>query len=344
MNVRCSSMRFVHCGSLLAMALILSLGSARAADLAFDDPAVQIAGMKRGLDVAWLPPWLPPSAPQVRDGHFAVIRAAGFDTVQLVLTPFAHMGPDLALDHAWLAGLDRLTKAALSSGLTVVLLEHDDAGCARDAVLCRQKIDAFWYQIGARYRESSPQLLFGVTFEPGDAFTAPAWNGELSKTLAVIRQTNPGRNVLVGIQMHAGTDQLAEFALPPSDRHLIAVAHYFQPLCFTHQGADWEPAAKGCKDVAWGSSADRARLEHDFAAYRAWGLAHHRPMVLGAFGAFETAPAGDRLRWIEAVARTAEANQMPWAFWQFDTNFNVYDLSKDEWLSPVLHALIPPKP
>jgi endoglucanase len=49
------------------------------------------------------------------------------------------------------------------------------------------------------------------------------------------------------------------------------------------------------------------------------------------------------VRWTAAAARTAEANGIPWAYWQFDNNFNVYDIDKDAWIEPILNALIPPE-
>jgi len=32
-----------------------------------------------------------------------------------------------------------------------------------------------------------------------------------------------------------------------------------------------------------------------------------------------------------------------WAYWQFDSNFIVYDVNNDKWVEPVLNALIPPE-
>jgi endoglucanase len=321
---------------LILLAALFSLTSAFA-----EDGFAAAARMHRGLDIAWLPPWVAPTALQTTPAHMKRIRAAGFDTVQLVLSPFAHMDAQLVLDPAWLEGLDDLVGAGLAQGLTVTLLEHDDAGCLKDAELCRRKIDAFWHQIGVRYRAKPAQLLFAITPEPNDVFSPQMWSAELKKTLVVIRATNPARVVLVGIPISQTEDRLEGFVLPQNDHALIAVAHYFLPLEFTHQGADWEPKGKGRKNIVWGSDLDKAALARDFDMYAAWGQAQHRPIFLGAFGAFETAPEADRGRWIASVTRVAEAHNIGWAFWQFDTNFNAYNLTNEHWVMPVLNALVP---
>lgn len=306
------------------------------------DPAVQVAGMHRGVNVvAWAPPWIDPARPQFAVRHFGLIKRAGFDSVQLLLTPFSQMDREDRLDPAWLEKLDGLVKAALGEGLTVVLLEHDDARCGVDAAACRGKIDAFWRQIGVHYKNAPPQVLFEILNEPNNAFTPARWNAELRKTLAVIRETNPARNVVVGPGGMDGVEEASVLDLPAEDRHLIAVVHYFAPLPFTHQGASWVKATEHLSGVRWGSKADHATLAKDFGDFTVWGKEHHRPVMLGSFGAYDKAPPLDRLNWISSVARQAEASGLPWVYWQFDYDFNVYDVAKESWNLPVRGALIP---
>jgi endoglucanase len=48
-----------------------------------------------------------------------------------------------------------------------------------------------------------------------------------------------------------------------------------------------------------------------------------------------------RVRYTSHVARTAEALGWAWAYWQFDSDFIVYDIAKDAWVRPIWRALIP---
>ncbi len=33
----------------------------------------------------------------------------------------------------------------------------------------------------------------------------------------------------------------------------------------------------------------------------------------------------------------------PWAYWQFDSDFTAYDMATDDWVEPILYALVPPQ-
>jgi endoglucanase len=48
-----------------------------------------------------------------------------------------------------------------------------------------------------------------------------------------------------------------------------------------------------------------------------------------------------RVRWTAHVARTAESLGWAWTYWQFDSDFIVYDIDKDSWVEPILKALVP---
>jgi endoglucanase len=47
-----------------------------------------------------------------------------------------------------------------------------------------------------------------------------------------------------------------------------------------------------------------------------------------------------RARYTAFVARTAEKFKFCWAYWQFDSDFIVYNIEKDAWVIPILDALM----
>jgi len=61
------------------------------------------------------------------------------------------------------------------------------------------------------------------------------------------------------------------------------------------------------------------------------------------FGAYDKGPMESRVRYTDAVARTAEFLGWSWAYWQFDSDFILWDMKQDKWVEPILHALIPAK-
>jgi endoglucanase len=170
------------------------------------------------------------------------------------------------------------------------------------------------------------------------------WNDVLVELLAVVRKTNPTRNVLIGPAFWNNMAWLEKLKLPADDRHIIVSVHYYEPHTFTHQGATWGDAEwRKLSGVRWGSPADYAKIEKDFDAAQAWAKKEGRPVFLGEFGAYDKAPQEDRVKYTAAVARAAEMRGWAFGYWQFDSNFIVYDIDKDAWNRPIHEALVPPK-
>jgi endoglucanase len=100
---------------------------------------------------------------------------------------------------------------------------------------------------------------------------------------------------------------------------------------------------KGVKGVSWGTEADRAQIAADFDKVSAWARANNRQILLGEFGAYDRSgtPMELRTAYTEAVAREAERHGFAWAYWQFDSDFIVWDMQSNGWVEPIHKALIP---
>ena len=167
------------------------------------------------------------------------------------------------------------------------------------------------------------------------------WNDLLAEALAVIRRTNPTRNVIIGPAFWNNVGWLPKLVLPGDDRHIIVTVHYYLPMRFTHQGARWTPEYVNLSGITWGTPQDLATLDQDFDAVQKWARENDRPILLGEFGAYDKGPMESRVKYTAAVARAAEKRGWAWAYWQFDSDFIVYDIDKDQWVEPIRDALIP---
>ena len=72
-------------------------------------------------------------------------------------------------------------------------------------------------------------------------------------------------------------------------------------------------------------------------------FAQNRPISLGEFGAYDRADMASRTRYTSFVARCAERLGWSWSYWQYDSDFIVYDIDRDCWIAPIRDALIPPE-
>ena len=102
-----------------------------------------------------------------------------------------------------------------------------------------------WGQIAARYAGWPGRLYFELLNEPRAAMTARAWNELIPPALAVIRERDPGRAVIVGPARMNDIGALPVLELPDDDR-LVVTVHYYAPFEFTHQGAPWRAGADQC--------------------------------------------------------------------------------------------------
>ena len=296
---------------------------------------------RRGVNIVGYDPiWTNPAQARFQPRHMQAIKDGGFDFVRMNLQAFAHMDKNGQLSPTWFMTLDTLVDAGLKAGLQVILDEHDYESCAKDVAGCRLQLSAFWRQVASHYKDAPASVLFEILNEPNGAMNE-AWNDVLAENLSIIRASNPTRRVVIGPRKWNSLSELDNLKLPAADRDIVVTFHYYTPMEFTHQGAYWASEFTKLSGVTWGTSSDRDRLTKDFAQVAAWAEHNGRPILLGEFGALETAGMTQRVAWTYAVARTAEARGFAWSYWQFDSDFVVWDMSKDGWVPPIHGALIP---
>ena len=298
--------------------------------------------LDRGVNIIGYDPlWRDFRQARFKSQHFAKIRQAGFSSVRIVLQAFGHMDDHDRLSQKWLDTLDWAINGATRAGLMVIVDEHDFDKCSDAPDLCREKLTAFWRQVGHHLRKSGSNVLFELLNEPHGKLDAAAWNALLRDLIPVVRRDNPTRTLVIGPTEWNSFHRLDALELPEKDRHIIVTFHYYDPMRFTHQGASWVPALAHVSGVTCCTAEERARIDADFDQVAAWSRAHDRPILLGEFGAREGGDMDSRVAWTSAVARSAERHGFAWAYWQFDGDFIVYDMKKDDWVRPILKALIP---
>jgi len=308
------------------------------------DPFEQVKRMGRGVNIIGYDPiWNDFSKARFKDKHFTLIREGGFQTVRINLHAFAHMdtADGCRLSDSFLSTLDWAVKRATKAGLMVILDLHNFIEMAKDPTGGVPKMTAFWKQIAPRYQDAPSSVVFEILNEPNGGLTPALWNRAFNDALAVIRGTNPDRTVIVGPAFWNTIDHLDELELPEGDRNLIVTVHYYLPMEFTHQGAPWSPGTVHLSGVTWGTDAEKRKVEEDFGRGQKWSKTHNRPILLGEFGAYDKGPMDSRVRYTAHVARTAESLGWAWTYWQFDSDFIVYDIDHDRWVEPIRKALIP---
>lgn len=291
---------------------------------------------------------------RLSDRLFDLAVQAGFDTVRLPVrwTNHAEISPPFRLDKAFAGRVDYAIDAALSRGLNIVVdLHHYRQLCAEPLDTGEPKVTAgqvearflaIWSQIAERYRAlPEDRVLFELLNEPNSGCSSERWNDLLVRALAVVRQSNPTRPVVIGPASWNNADALPALAVP-DDPALIITIHNYAPFQFTHQGAQWV----GPESAAWlgtgcCSETQQADILRPLDSALAWS-AGRWPLWVGEFGAYSKAPPADRVRYTQFVREAMEARGIPWAYWELASGFGIWDPEAERWNEALRDALVPP--
>lgn len=309
------------------------------------DAFTQNQRMARGVNIIGYDPiWDDFDSRRFQEDHFRIIKEGGFSTVRVNLHPFRHMdaSDNYKLSDQWFKTFDWAVENALKNDLMVILDFHEFTSMADDPESKKEIFLSFWRQVAPYCKDQPSNVLFEILNEPNGQLTPELWNKFLVEALAIIRETNPIRTVVIGPGFWNQIPHLEELQLPEEDRNIIVTIHYYHPLEFTHQGAPWAgEAAESWLGNTWGSEEDKAAVLADFQKAKDWSVTHNRPILLGEFGAYDRADMDSRVRYTSFVARTAESFGFSWTVWQFDSDFIVYDIDKGQWHEPIYRALVP---
>jgi endoglucanase len=278
--------------------------------------------------------------------YFEKIKEAGFQSVRIPIRWATHTGPapEFAIDKAFLERVDWAIDQALSRGLVAIINAHHDDNLYKEPAKHEARLLATWRQVATRYQGRPAQLFFELLNEPNGNLTDETWQALFPKILAVVRESNPRRPVIIGPGHWNNVDNLKSLKLPEADRMLIGTFHYYSPFHFTHQGADWVEGSQAWKGETWtGTTEQRNALSRDFEKATKWSVENDRPVCLGEFGAYQAADMASRATWTASVAREAERLGFSWSYWEFASGFGAYDKDAGQWRTPLKDALVPPE-
>lgn len=317
-----------------ALALAGAAGSALAAPRTV--PAGACINMGNHLEAPSETAW----GRAIAEDDFAIIAKAGFATVRLPVRWSAHaaQAAPYAIDPAFMARVRHVVALARAAGLNVIVNDHNYDELMIHPAENADRLAGLWRQIAAAFADQPrDHVWFEIENEPHANLTNANLMATLSPALAAIRATNPDRPVIIGGENWSGIDSLATLNLP-DDPQVIPTVHYYLPMEFTHQGAEWvkpvHPLGRN-----YGGVNDQALLARDVekvAAYvRRTGLAP----LLGEFGSIDKAPLDQRVAWQKTIHTAFAAQGVGTCAWAYANTFPLYDSKARAWLPGMLDAM-----
>jgi len=282
----------------------------------------------------------------LKEEYFKIIKDAGFDSVRIPCRWSNHALKEkpYTIDPNFFNRVDWAIENALKNNLYVMLNVHHYLEMNSDPNGNRERFLGLWQQIAEHYKSYSDSVLFELLNEPGKALTAERWNDLLRKALAIVRISNPHRTVVIEPAGSGSIYSLQRLDISEEDQNIIFSIHYYMPMEFTHQGAEWAgERSKAWMGTTWtATEAEKKAVVDNFNIAAAWAKENNRPINLGEFGAYEKADMASRAAWTVYVVKMAM--ELGWSFhyWEFCSGFGAFDQEKNAWKEPLLNAILHP--
>ncbi len=243
------------------------------------------------------------------------------------------------------------------AGLVVVVDIHASVDEKR-ALLDPARQKAFvegWRSLAGTLARLKPDLvIFELLNEPYPLVGAQWWPLQ-NRAIQAIRTVASRNTLMVNPGDWSGIDDYTSEFAAVRDSNVIYTAHVYQPLLFTHQGADWvwevaaqvagvewplDPAVAAEVAAQAGSTEEAVKqltyqiserqfeagwLSNLFDKLTRWQQQHGGvPVYIGEFGVYRPlAPTSARLRWHKETREAFEAHGWGWAVWDYAGGFGI---------------------
>ena len=285
-------------------------------------------------ETSWNNPWNADYCKMIADLGFTHIRVP----VRWEPSDRSSATAPYTIKAAFLERIKSVVDEALKNNLHVIINMHHHEVLGKNPTAQMPRFKSQWQQIADYFKDYPDGLLFEILNEPGDGINADIWKQLTSVALGEIRTTNPDRIVLLA-PIWGVISGLSRLEIP-DDPYTILTVHYYNPFSFTHQGTSWTSQAN-VKDVKWlDTEADRATIRQELEYIKHFSKIHNIPVHIGEFGSYSTADIDSRERWTTCVTRLYEEFGFSWAYWEFSSEFGIYNPKTKKYLQPLVNALL----
>lgn len=251
--------------------------------------------------------------------------------------------------------LDRLIHQAVDRKMGIIVCMISKKHPWTDAIDVEPIWTAAWRQLAIQNKKVSPAFLFFETANEPSITDGQRWGAIQERLRAMIRSILPDHTLLL-----TGSPTSMVWSLPPlsPDENVVYTWHLYQPMVFSHQGADWIPEMRPYTGLQYPPNMANIHglmrpetnkrltdfeqhglgmMPHEIAESRKWAEAHNAAVMVDEFGVYSAAPVASRANWLRQARKQIEEAHEGWTVWEYQGGFGIAPLIPR---SPILEALV----
>lgn len=228
----------------------------------------------------------------------------------------------------------------------------------------QERFYKLWEQIATHFGELHEYVAFELLNEVTDPSVSDTWNRISDTCIRRIRRIAPKTAILVG-GFWNNSPSAVKYLNPPQDENIVYNFHCYEPLVFTHQGAEWiagmpgefrisfnstnreyveamnKVFTNGPKILPVGMAEDEKVSERFFIDYFKepveYAEKYNVPLYCGEYGVIDRAKPEEALAWYSAIHTAFEHYGIGRAAWSYkEMDFGL----TDEHLESVFNDLV----
>ena len=180
------------------------------------------------------------------------------------------------------------------------------------------------------------------------------WNRLVEKAVAVVREDEPYRKILIGSNRWQSTETFDVLRLPENDPHIIVSFHFYEPFLITHYRTSWtniggyegpiqypgrtvvqeeleklsDPLRTAVQNANGDFSAEK--LEERILKPITFAKKRGLQVYCGEWGCYPAVPEEIRMRWYADMRQLFEKNEVAWTTWDYKGGFGIRDRETGE--------------
>lgn len=287
----------------------------------------------------------------ITEADFQKIATWGFDHVRIPIDYNVIQNTDGSMKESGLQRIDTALALCEKYGLRTVLDLHKTPGFSFDKgeqeagffenILFQKAFYTIWETMAVRYGSLHERVVFELLNEVTEERFLPAWKRISRECVCIIRKYAPDTCILLGSWNWNSARTLPDLD-PPYDDKVVYNFHFYEPLCFTHQGAYWNAdimdITKRCTYAE--SGVDPAWMEKFMTPAFENAEQEGVSLYCGEYGVIDVVPPEEALKWFHDVHKVFERHGIAHSVWSWkEMDFGIQDARMDSVRNELLKIL-----